>query len=641
MRVWCSRSMLELLDLIARMARRHPFQSAAIANRVLQTIPSGPGELMPESKEKIKGAKRSSSSAITRRRKIATSSPVAETLATAKEGAQQTSYVARASTPEGLEAVYYVINEKGERTEQLALLVSPEKGAPPFTLLNSTMLIQGNYAELAKAVNGFALSRYGSPKGLRELATALLCAPCAPMFVAVHEGFHRIHFHRPIEFFAWRNRVHGIGAKPELAVRVLCREISPPASCTLEQWTEHIGRHLFANPHALVGFCFSATALVAHWLNLPRLSVMFVGSSSKGKSTLLQALQSVIEPADEIQSASGTVKGIRTHLEKNADRPVFLDELRQVEDISEVIGLLFDLGNGARRLTSGPDQQSRASAPLRCVPIFSNESTLAEMLTGKRVQLNEGIAARYIEIVVDSDVGVFQNLPHDVSAKQFAEQLKIDSGRLSGAFWDALVPAVAKSAAKIKDWAEKKMPELETEITRGLDIPDAVTLRMARGLAAAAFGGCVAVNLKLVPVTQKAITAAFRQVLEEHLARRRHRTTPIGEQVISAVRTIIDRDAKRFAALDEFHTETHAGLYGYRKISGAATTYLFLPQVFEELIGSKFGTSMALRQLRAAGFLDADAIGDQKQVRLPSASGKASERKRFYAVLDAIRFDAD
>jgi hypothetical protein len=35
--------MFRLLDLIASMVRHHPVHSAAIANRVLQTIPRTPG----------------------------------------------------------------------------------------------------------------------------------------------------------------------------------------------------------------------------------------------------------------------------------------------------------------------------------------------------------------------------------------------------------------------------------------------------------------------------------------------------------------------------------------------------------------------------------------------------------------------
>jgi hypothetical protein len=38
--VWRSKSMFRLLDLIASMVRHHPVHSAAIENRVLQTIPS-------------------------------------------------------------------------------------------------------------------------------------------------------------------------------------------------------------------------------------------------------------------------------------------------------------------------------------------------------------------------------------------------------------------------------------------------------------------------------------------------------------------------------------------------------------------------------------------------------------------------
>ena len=64
----------------------------------------------------------------------------------------------------------------------------------------------------------------------------------------------------------------------------------------------------------------------------------------------------------------------------------------------------------------------------------------------------------------------------------------------------------------------------------------------------------------------------------------------------------------------------------------------FLPSVFEQLVGQKFGTEAAARALSAAGFLKCTKVaGYQHQKRVPSMNGE-SERKRFYAVLGRIRF---
>lgn len=589
-------------------------------------------------------------SAITTKRKLEQTRNTGRSKPKLAEFKQKATIVNRSSTitecdsdlPEPFEAVHRVIDEIGTVTDRLAVQIVNFEGDAELVLLDIAQLIEGKYNDLVKLVNKFNLFQYAGPRGLRELATILLRSASEELYVATHEGYHGIHIgaHKH-ECFVWRNAIHELDAKLDFAVQPLCETMPPQPSCTLHEWNAQVGRHLYVNTYALVCFCIAIMALLTSWLNLPRLIIVLVGPSSKGKNTLQQALQSMIEPAADIQSASGTTKGIRTHLEQFFDRPAFLDELRQAEDMPGLVSLLFDLGNGASRLTSSADQQSKKSAPLRCGLILSNESMLAEMLSGKKVLLNEGLSARFFELVVDDEAGVFQNLPDDFTAKAFSELLKNNSAKYYGAFWDAWVLAVSKAYVKVKSWADRKIPELEAELIEGFDINDAVTRRMVRSLATAAFAGCVASKLKLIPLTEKPIVVAFRQVLKEHLERQRHRTTSVGEQVINAVRDVIDRERSRFVPLADMHRNDHSGLYGYRRTTKKESTYLFLPSVFEELIGSRFGTAMAASQLRRAGYLDADVDGNQKQIRVPGINGKKEVQKRFYAIRDSIRFDAD
>ena len=124
--------------------------------------------------------------------------------------------------------------------------------------------------------------------------------------------------------------------------------------------------------------------------------------------------------------------------------------------------------------------------------------------------------------------------------------------------------------------------------------------------------------------------------MSEYVKRIRTRSTPIGDQIIERVREAIDRNLGKFPMLSDSDIVAQNGAFGYRKISGNGTLYLFHPSVFNDMVGEKFGERAAVSQLRKSGFLKTNKEGGQFLVRMP---GKGNLRKRFYAVKDTIRFE--
>ena len=113
----------------------------------------------------------------------------------------------------------------------------------------------------------------------------------------------------------------------------------------------------------------------------------------------------------------------------------------------------------------------------------------------------------------------------------------------------------------------------------------------------------------------------------------------IAEQVLGAVRACIDQNASKFPPLAQFHSPEHSGIFGYRVGHGEDAEFLFLPSVFEQQFGQKYGSEATARALKDAGYLKCTkGAGYQYQKRVPSLGG-GSERKRFYTVLARIRFD--
>lgn len=546
--------------------------------------------------------------------------------------------------PYPITKVARAVDSQGEPSEKIVVLTTTEDGRKDRFVLLETSLINGQYKELAKLVIKINLLSYKSPKGMRELADLVLQAADKLVYLAEHDGYHLVqvegHF---FDFFVWRGKVFPLGPACSIPVVPLVNTAKlPPASCSLEEWNQHVGKHIAANPYMLVTFLAAISALLIQVFGLPRLVLMLVGGSSTGKSSTQIATQSSYQPGiGEIDNFSGTEKGIQALLRSVHDMPKMMEELRQTEHFESVLRLIFDLASGASRKTSSADQQLMRSIALSCGLIISNENTLMEM--AGRSTLNEGLAARFLELHANGPNGMFHNVPVGVTAAGFSAMLKDVSAKYYGAFWDAWVADVSDNIKKLRKWVPENLPKLTAELCAGMEINDSVTMRMVKGMAGWACAGVIAVNLKLMPAetNRAAIVEALRLVLREHLARQKHKTTPVGEKVISAVRDVIDRQAGRFPSFSTITSNSQNGTYGYRKTTRGETLYLFFESAFEELIGEKFGTDAALRQLKAAGYLSTESEGFKRQFRLPGNGQKEGPRKRFYAVKAAICYEPE
>ena len=546
--------------------------------------------------------------------------------------------------PYPITRVARAITANGDPSETIVVTTVTDHDRIGNFVLTETNLISGQYNELAKMVVKLNLQSYKTPKGLREFTEVLLQAADKLIYIAEHEGYHlvRINGHH-FDFFVWRGKVFPLGPEcPIPVVPLVTTAPLPLASCSLEDWNNHIGIHIVANPYMLVTFLAAILALLVQVFHLPRLILMLVGGSSTGKNSTQITCQSTYQPGTgEIDNFSGTEKGIQALLRPVHDMPKMMEELRQAENFDGILRLIFDLASGASRKTSTADQQLMRSMALTCGLIISNENTLMEM--AGRATINEGLAARFFELHANAPHGMFHSLPEGMTAAEFSDMLKDDSAKYYGAFWDAWVASVADNIKKLRKWVPENLPKLTAELCAGMCINDPVTKRMVTGMAGWACAGVIACNLKLLPdgTNRATVVDAMRLVLREHLARQKHNTTPVGEKVISAVRDVIDRQAGRFPSFATIKSTSQMGIYGYRKTTRDETLYLFFPSVFEELIGEKFGTDAALRQLKAAGYLSTDSEGSQRQFRLPGNGDQSGPRKRFYAIKAAICYETE
>ena len=127
---------------------------------------------------------------------------------------------------------------------------------------------------------------YKTPKGMRELTDILLQAADKLIYIAEHEGYHMVQINgHYFDFFVWRGKVFPLGPEcPVPVVTSVATATVPPASGSLEEWKQHIGIHIVANPYMFVTFLAAIAALLVQVFGLPRLILMLVGGSSTGKN---------------------------------------------------------------------------------------------------------------------------------------------------------------------------------------------------------------------------------------------------------------------------------------------------------------------------------------------------------------------
>ena len=445
---------------------------------------------------------------------------------------------AESDLPYPITKVARAIDSQGEPTEKIVVLTTTEDGRKDRFVLPEIPLISGQYKDLVKLTIKINLLPYKSPKGMRELADLLLQAADKLVYLAEHDGYHLVQIDGySFDFFVWRGKVYPLGPACSIPVVPLVSTAKlPPASCSLEEWNEHVGKHIVANPYMFATFLAAISALLVQVFGLSRLVLMLVGGSSTGKSSTQIATQSTYQSGvGEIDNFSGTEKGIQALLRSVHNMPKMMEELRQTEYFEGILRLIFDLASGSSRKTSSADQQLMRSLALSCGLIISNENTLMEM--AGRATLNEGLAARFLELHANGPHGMFHNLPAGMTAAEFAAMLKDVSGKYYGAFWDAWVAGVSDNIKKLRKWVPENLPKLTAELCTGMEINDPVTMRMVKGMAGWACAGVIAANLKLLPAETNRATVvdALRLVLREHLARQKHNTTPVGEKIIRAM----------------------------------------------------------------------------------------------------------
>lgn len=504
-------------------------------------------------------------------------------------------------------------------------------------LLDVLSLINGKMDDLVRISSDNGLPFDLAKAEYVALGNQIARAANAAAIVLDSSGYQRVRWDdMTYEAFVWRGRVYWFDEEPDVVV-VLDEAQLPQtieAQGTLEDWNEAIGVHFAANPYLMVTLGAALSSLLIRPLALEPLMLILVGRSSTGKTAVQKAVQSIVRPG-RVQAASGTALGLRQQMSFEADHPVILQDLHQVNDLANLIGLVFDHGNLARRVVATASQKAVVGQALNSVLIGSNERTLVELVRTRGVHIDAGVDARLLEVFVEGPYGVFHELPDDMDAAAFADHLVASTEALHGTFWDEWVAAVSENIQRLRDAAETLLPKMRAWLERKADSEDPVRKRMLNGYAGWLFAALYAARFDLIPATQAEIKEAFTTVLQAHFKRRAAGMNPADEAIIEAVRASIDENPSRFVPLAQAQEDLKKnGLWGYlHEVDGQRLYLLFKSSIAK--VGPHSGVQDTLAVLKATGMLKHNKGELMYSVRMPGSDSN----KRFYAVRESIRYD--
>lgn len=192
---------------------------------------------------------------------------------------------------------------------------------------------------------------------------------------------------------------------------------------TLRDWQINIAKLAIGNPMFMLALSTAFAAPLLNIINAEPGGVHFVGDSSTGKTTLLNAACSVWGGDSYKRSWRATANGLEGVAAMFNDGFLALDEISEC-DPSEIGEIIYSLGNGQGKQRASRTGTARAVAKWRCMILSTGERTVETSMKEGRRNIKAGQALRLIDVNVECEQGVFDNLHGFSSGSDLSNAIK-------------------------------------------------------------------------------------------------------------------------------------------------------------------------------------------------------------------------
>lgn len=192
---------------------------------------------------------------------------------------------------------------------------------------------------------------------------------------------------------------------------------------TLEGWRSEIAAQAVGNPLLLLALSASFVGPMLTRCNAEGGGLHFVGDSSTGKTTLLEAACSTWGGPNYRRSWRATANGMEGAATLFNDLLMALDEISEC-DPREVGAIVYSLGNGRGKQRAGRTGSARTVARWRCFVLSSGERTIATTMQEGGHRVKAGQSVRLLDIPAHRAFGAWDNLHGLASGTTFSDAIK-------------------------------------------------------------------------------------------------------------------------------------------------------------------------------------------------------------------------
>ncbi len=381
---------------------------------------------------------------------------------------------------------------------------------------------------------------------------------------------------------------------------------------SLQSWQVDISARAVGNPLLLLALSASFAGPMLARCNAEGGGVHFVGDSSTGKTTLLEAGCSVWGGSNYRRSWRATANGMEGAAALFNDCLLALDEISEC-DPREVGAIVYSLGNGRGKQRAGRSGNARAVSRWRCFILSSGERSIATTMLEGGHRAKAGQAVRLLDIAAARTFGAWDNL-HDLpSGTAFSDAIKRASVTHHGHAGRAFLEKLTRDSRDFCALLEriKDLPVLSADGGEGQD------RRAAGRFALLALAGEVATEYGITGWPEGEAIKAAAEGFRVWRAMR-GKGNDERRQIIEKVSGFIERHGSgRFSDADATSEVPIRDRAGWWKESNESREYLFTAEGMREALKG-FDFNRALDVLQEAGALP-----------VPGADGK---RAKFYRI---------
>jgi putative DNA primase/helicase len=389
---------------------------------------------------------------------------------------------------------------------------------------------------------------------------------------------------------------------------------------TLSGWQAGISDKAVGNPLLMVALSAAFSGPLLERLGAESGGLHFIGDSSTGKTTLVEAACSVYGGANYKRSWRATSNGMEGAAATFNDALLALDEISEC-DPREVGSIVYALGNGKGKQRANRNGGARTITQWRTSVVSSGERSVSTAMLEGGKQAKAGQAVRLLDIPASRTFGAWDDLHGMPDGAAFSDAIKRASASHYGHAGRSFIAKLANDTRDLSTLLNVIKEQTEFASSGGQD------KRAVGRLAVIALAGELAIEYRLVKWEQGRPLAAAILAFETWQAMRGTGNDEPRKILLAISDFIAKHGDSRFNSVEADSATPVYNRAGWWRDTSKGREFLFTSAgIREALVG--FDLNRALDSLQASGALP--PTGDSgKRSQLVRVAGQP---QRLYVV---------